>query len=104
MRPIQILLLVLLVAAAIFFERRLRNQLFLKLLFLALMGGAILFTIVPTWSTVIANFLGVGRGVDLIIYLSLLGLTICCLLLYLKIQELQKQLTELARKQALEQD
>ena len=54
---------------------------------------------IPVWY--FAQYLGIGRGVDLVMYFGMLGLAVCCLLLYLRMQQLQQQLTELAREMAL---
>ena len=101
MKLFQIIIVPILILLILFFERKLKQQVFLKVLFLGIMGGAIFFTIFPDISTPLANYLGIGRGVDLIIYLSLLGLSICCLLLYLKTITLERKLTEFVREDAL---
>jgi len=101
MRPIQYILIVLLLLLLVFFERKLKKSLGIKLLFAGVMLAALTFTIFPDASTVIANYLGIGRGVDLIIYLSLLALLCCCMLLYLRLVKLERTLTELVRQQSL---
>jgi hypothetical protein len=55
----------------------------------------------PGLTNNIAALFGVGRGADLIIYLSLVGLGLVTLLLYSKLQETEDQLTELVRAIAL---
>ncbi len=102
MRPIQYILIPLLILLLIFFERRLKKQFLLKFVFVGVMLAALGFTIFPDTSTSIANYLGIGRGVDLIIYMSIIGLTSCCLLLYLRIVKLERQLTELVREKAID--
>lgn len=102
MRPIQYIFIVLLVAVMIFFERRFKKQLVIKLGLGVIFLLALTITIVPDASTLVANALGIVRGVDLIIYLSLLGLLSACLLLYLRVMELERKLTALVRTQALE--
>ena len=101
MKLFQLIIVPLLVLLIFVFEKKLKQQLLLKILFLGIMGGAIFFTIFPDISTPLANYLGIGRGVDLITYLSLLGLSVCCLLLYLKIISLERKFTEFVRKDAL---
>ncbi len=102
MRPIQLILIPLLLLLLIVFQRKLRKQTLLQILFLGVMAAALLFTLLPDLSTTIANLLGIGRGVDLIIYFSLLALTMTCLLLYLRILKLQRMLTGLIQDRALE--
>lgn len=103
MKPIQYILIPLLILLLIFFERKLKKQFVIKSIFASVMLAALIFTIIPDMSTTIANFLGIGRGVDLIIYMSILGLTCCCLLLYLRMLKLERQLTAIVRKEAVEE-
>jgi hypothetical protein len=56
---------------------------------------------VPDLSAEIARLVGVGRGVDLVLYLGILGLSFVCLLLYSKIRELEATLTDLVRSIAI---
>ena len=67
--------------------------------FLAAMGIAM--TVVPDFTTTVANAVGVGRGADLFFYLAILGLAFVCLLLYSRIRELQESITELTRALAI---
>jgi small membrane protein len=60
--------------------------------------GAIIF---PEISTSFARVLGVGRGVDAILYASIVILFYMIFRLYIKIEDTQRQITELVRKVAL---
>ena len=101
MTPFQFIIAPLLIVLLIVLERRLRKQWLVRLLVVLLMLGGLGFVLVPQASTWLAHLLGIGRGVDLLLYLGLLGLSVTCLLLYLKLSDMQRQLTELARQQAL---
>ena len=103
MKPIQaILVLLLLVMAGLYFNR-LRKKTFDRLIILFFIFVGILLVLMPDWTTAIANLLGVGRGADLIMYLGLLMLSFFCLLLYARIRELEASLTQLVRSIALNQ-
>lgn len=102
MKPIQFILIPAFIGLLIYFEHKLKKQVLLKLFLWAVLLGGMFFTIFHEWSTPIANLVGIGRGVDLIMYLSLLGLTTACTLLYLRTVKLERQLTALVRQQALE--
>ena len=55
----------------------------------------------PSLSILLAHALGVGRGVDLVIYLSLPCLAFLLLLVFSKIRDLEAQITALAGEAAL---
>jgi small membrane protein len=54
-----------------------------------------------TWS--LARLLGVGRGVDAVIYLTLVGLSYAFFRLYLRLRQTEQQITLLVRKLALKE-
>jgi small membrane protein len=66
----------------------------------ALVG--IIFVIQPSLTNKLANFVGVGRGADLIIYCWLLISLILIVNLQLKIISVNQTVTELARQIALQ--
>lgn len=103
MRPIQVLLVALMLATALFYFRHLRTRLTdrLAVALLALLGSAMVM--VPEATTVVANWLGVGRGVDLVIYLMLLLLSFVWLMLFSRQREMQSTITEIVREQAIAQ-
>lgn len=104
MSGIQILLLTSVLFLGVYFLVRLRNRVFdIVLLFLIVMAaiGLILF---PDITQKIADVLGVGRGVDLIFYLCIMLFWFVLLKLYTKIRQLETLLTELIRKQSLQEE
>ncbi len=103
MRPIQFLLVPLLLFLLVLFWIRLKQQPVMRPLVAVVMGLALVFTVFPDSSTWLANQLGVGRGVDMVIYLSLIGLSSGLLLLYLRLQQLERKLAEVSRQLALQQ-
>jgi hypothetical protein len=64
--------------------------------------GAI--TLTPQTTDVIASKLGVGRGVDVVIYLSLIALFYLVFRLFTKIEDVEREITRLVRKLALEDE
>ncbi|MEM7367584.1 MAG: DUF2304 domain-containing protein [Bacteroidota bacterium] len=102
MKPIQFILLPIFFLLLIVFFRKLRPYPILKYLTACILLAAMVFTAFLDSSTFIANWLGVGRGVDLVIYLSLMGLTVSCLLLYLRTMRLEHLLTEVIRSQSIQ--
>lgn len=101
MRPIQFLLVGLLGAGVCFYFARLRTRLIDRSLVLLTAVAGVVLIAVPEWSTELAALFGVGRGVDLIIYVGLFLLAFVCLLLYARIRALQGRLTDLVRAGAI---
>lgn len=102
MKPIQFILVPLFIFWLGVFWVRFKGQPLLRLITGGVLLTGLVFTLFPDSSTQLAHYLGVGRGVDMVIYLSLLGLVVGCLLLYLRILKLERQLTELTRQQAIQ--
>lgn len=63
-------------------------------------------TIVALWIpgllTQIANFFGIGRGADLIFYISLLIIFYLIFKIYIKFEKIEKDITKIVRKNTLE--
>ncbi len=55
----------------------------------------------PEVTTSLAQFLGVGRGADLILYAAIITLLILVFQLHIAHHKLERQLTQLVRQQAL---
>ena len=101
MTAIQPILILLLAAGTIYYFVRLRSALWDRLIVLLITAVGILFVVDPELSTQMAHLLGVGRGVDLLIYIGFFGVGFLLLLLFSKVRDLQERLTELARAVAL---
>jgi hypothetical protein len=76
-----------------------KTEFFLWFLFWFLGGLTIWF---PNLLTQFANFLGIGRGADLIFYLSIIILFFIISKIYIKIEKIERNITKLVRKDALE--
>jgi len=59
------------------------------------------FVLQPEHANTVAHLVGVGRGADLLMYLWVVVTFSAVLVLYLKIVEMSRMLTELARRLAL---
>jgi hypothetical protein len=102
MRPVQFLLIILVGGGLVLYFRRLRTGVVDRLVVLAfaLLGAAMI--IAPDWTMIVANALGVGRGVDLFFYLAILGFAFAGLVLYSKLRDIDENLTRLVRTIAIE--
>jgi small membrane protein len=82
------------------FLRRNRLPIHIVTVFIILGAGA-LAVLFPEDTDVIANYVGVGRGVDLIMYLFEVAAIFVLIHYYTKFVELQRQLTTLTRELAI---
>jgi hypothetical protein len=101
MTTVQILLLASLFLIVLYIYLRLRSSVVDSVVFilLALIGAALV--VFPDYTTVIANKIGIGRGVDMVIYFSILFLGFVCLKLYARIRRLEQTLTTIIRESAM---
>ena len=60
-------------------------------------------TLLPQTTTVAARLVGVGRGADFVLYLSVIALFYLIFRLFVKIEDLELEITRLVRKLALEE-
>lgn len=102
MSGIQVLLLTSILFVAVYAVVRLRNRIADVLLLLALVVAAAVFILAPAYTTLLAQKLGVGRGADLLLYTCVVGVWFVLLKLYTKVRQLEQIVTELLRREALE--
>lgn len=62
---------------------------------------AAVIILLPQTTSIIANLTGVGRGVDLVVYVSVTLLFVLVFRLFLTLDRLDQTLTELVRRDAL---
>lgn len=65
-------------------------------------ASALVVAALPQTTDVIAAFVGVGRGADVVIYVSLLALFYLVFRLYVKIEQVEGEITRLVRKLSLD--
>ena len=82
------------------FLRRNRLPFHIMTVFL-LIGAAAVAIIFPDVTQDAANLVGVGRGTDLVLYMSVVVVMFVLLHYYTKFVELQRQLTEVTRELAI---
>ncbi len=102
MRPVQFVLMLMLIGVLLLYFSRLRSGLLdrIVVLFFGILG--LTMVVAPDWTSTVANLVGVGRGVDLFFYLAILGFAFAGLILYSKIRDLEAHLTQLVRSVAVE--
>ena len=97
----QILFAVLTAVAMFYFLIATRRSALRRLFVLAFFGGGIVFILQPDLTTMIANLVGIGRGADLIFYLSTLFLFFLCFNYHVRFMALEERLTRIVRELAV---
>ena len=73
-----------------------------KALVVVFIMAMLVFTVRPEWSTSMASLVGVGRGVDLLFYLSHMVLFFIAFMYYVRFKDMELRFTRLVRQLALE--
>lgn len=102
--PIQfVLTLILLSAIAVTWKRISEKVITVKegIFWSCIWLGALVIILIPSTTSVIARWLGVGRGADLVLYASVIALFLFVFKLYVSLDKVDHKLTELVRREAL---
>jgi hypothetical protein len=97
----QVLLIAALGLFVIYFFR-IRSQFFDRLIYLACALAGIVLVLFPNLSTVVANFLGIGRGADLLVYLFMIASLFYAAGMRSRVRRLEDQISILVRQHALD--
>lgn len=100
---IKVLLISLLAFLALFVALQTITSRGVRFTILTVLAIGAYFVWRPEHANAVAQTLGVGRGADLLMYLWVVITCSVILLLYLKIVEMNRMLTQLARRLALSQ-
>jgi small membrane protein len=101
MNGIQIILLTGIILISIYFVTRSQNK-WADIVFLFfLIIVAIVFVLRPELTNKLAHLVGVGRGADLVVYVSILIFWFVTLKLYARLRRVEKMLTDIVRKDAI---
>ncbi len=102
MKGIQLILLMGVGFITVVFLTRFRKKIMDILMLGVLVLAAAVFIIWPDLTNTIAKFFGVGRGADLVFYMSILIFWFIIVKLFDRIRKLEQVITELVRKDAME--
>ena len=102
MSGIQIVLLTAIALITFYLLIRWKKRVLDVLLLCGMIVCAVIFVIWPEITTTIAHRLGVGRGADLVFYLSILIFWFVVLKLYMRIRNLEQIITQIVRDNALQ--
>jgi hypothetical protein len=105
-----VLIQILLIAAtlglvALLLRRRgtARTRAWKRLIMVSLAVAAVVSILYPDLTTRVANFLGVGRGTDLLLYVLVAVFFYVVVGFYLKFRDVERQVTVLARRLAIDE-
>ena len=101
MNGIQAVLLTGVAFIFLYFIIRLKKRLLDIIILFIMIAAAVVFILWPDLTTVIAKKLNVGRGADLIFYLSILIFWFVILKLYTRVRKLEQLFTSIIRDDAL---
>lgn len=105
LRVFQLLFLVVAVAAIAHVVQKRRSGAFgpKGMVFWILFWLAVVVAVLwPTSTQILADVIGIGRGVDLVIYVAIVTLFYLIFKLHLKIEATSRDMTKLVRRNALE--
>lgn len=101
---IQIVLILMLLGAVLMTWKRAREQAIAyreAMLWTVLWLVAGIVVILPQTTNALARLLGVGRGVDVVLYASVVMLFIALFRLHVSLERMERKLTDIVRAQAL---
>lgn len=101
MNGIQAVLLTGVAFIFLYFIIRLKKRLLDIIILFGMIAVAVVFILWPDLTTVIAKKLNVGRGTDLVLYLSILIFWFVILKLYTRIRKLEQLFTRIIRDDAI---
>jgi small membrane protein len=97
MRPIQFILILGLLASLLLYRSVFRSTLRDRILVLGFLLAGLLAVLFPDYTSRIAEFLGVGRGSDLVMYFFFVAAIFFAILFYSKLSRIEQGQTELIR-------
>ncbi|MBI3609122.1 MAG: DUF2304 domain-containing protein [Nitrospirae bacterium] len=73
-------------------------------LWMALWGGAATVIVFPDSTLVVAHLFGIGRGVDLVLYVSIILILYLLFRVYVRLEQLDREITQVVRALALREE
>ncbi|MCS6819695.1 MAG: DUF2304 domain-containing protein [Chitinophagales bacterium] len=99
---IQLILSIPLAILIILFLIQIHKQTFFKVLFILIAAVGVILIFNPALTTAIANYFGVGRGADLLLYISIIFFFMFIIVLYGKIRSIEATQTIIIRQIAID--
>ena len=103
MTTIQFILITGVIILLVYYLMSMRSAVAELVFLIVLSGISVFFILFPNKTNTIAHKLGVGRGADLLFYVCILLFLFFVLKLFNRIRRLEKKLTEIIRKDAIDE-
>ncbi len=103
MTTIQFILITGVIILLVYYLMSMRSAVAELVFLIVLSGISVFFILFPNKTNTIAHKLGVGRGADLLFYVCILLFLFFVLKLFNRIRRLEKKLTEIVRKDAIDE-
>ena len=103
MTTIQFILITGVIILLVYYLMSMRSAVAELIFLIVLSGISVFFILFPNKTNTIAHKLGVGRGADLLFYVCILLFLFFVLKLFNRIRRLEKKLTEIIRKDAIDE-
>jgi hypothetical protein len=101
MRPIQFLLVLGLLASLVLYRYAFRSTLRDRILALGFVSAGLIAVLFPDYTSVLAEYLGVGRGTDLVMYFFIVTTIFFGIHFFSKVARIERCQTELVRALAI---
>ena len=101
LKLVKFILSLLVVGLVFVYFAKVRSQLLDRLIVVSIAGFGIALVILPEMANWLAHLVGVGRGADLLMYISLIGIIFLLILIYSMLREMAANITHLARDIAI---
>ena len=101
MRPIQVVLVLGLLASLGIYRYAFRSALGSRILVLGILLAAFIAVLFPNYTQDLAEYLGVGRGVDLLMYFYFVAAIFFAILFLSKVARIERRQTDIVRALAL---
>ncbi|MBZ9571025.1 DUF2304 family protein [Methanobrevibacter sp. TMH8] len=101
-----LVIIIAIVAILLIFDRYHKKKTSIQTFILWVILWVILaiFTIVPESSNILAHLIGIGRGLDLVLIFAIIGSYYLIFRVYLKIEKIDQDITELVRKISMDKE
>lgn len=101
MMPFKLVFAALTVGCMLYFLVLTRKSALQRLFIVAFFGSGFVSILQPDWTSRVAALVGIGRGADLIFYVSTLFIFFICFNFYIRFRLIEERQTQLVRELAL---
>ena len=102
MTLIQIILFIAVFLLLLIYIRFFKNQILQRMFFILIFASGIVAVALPEMTNKVANFVGVGRGADLLLYLMVVIFYFTFIIIYRKIEDIKERQTDIIRQITLQ--